>query len=274
MKQLIFEVKRNLRKPPRIYIRSAETAKNYGSFPANEPDKFEGWPMLDENETIEVQHYMANLNAVKYAMGAKALEEQSEYRLRLPIGLADTIDTISLLGNEQNLTLDIYTPMLTALIQELKITTAKFDKHTKSKALIALDKLGLAEYKKADHSTAIKAIFSELKGIYNKSEKLHQQAKALYNKDKSYAPAGIDAMANGEREPSKWLVSCAIAVLLEEKLEIIKNLITHDDFFVLFAKQLLDNHRKEELIKWVKKYDLEFLNNEIENYAVKLQNKN
>jgi len=39
MKRLIFEVKRNLRKPARIYIRSVETAKNYGSFPTNEPNK-------------------------------------------------------------------------------------------------------------------------------------------------------------------------------------------------------------------------------------------
>ena len=135
--------------------------------------------------------------------------------------------------------------------------------------MVLLEKLGIAEYKKVDRSQAVKAIFSELLSIRNKSEKLHNYAKELFGKNKSFSPTTIHNMAKGEISPTKWLVACAISVLLDEKKTILQNIITNNDIFVLLAKQLLDNHRKKELMQLVKKHRLEFLIDHIENYSIK-----
>ncbi|HAU1599261.1 TPA: hypothetical protein JBJ22_12295 [Legionella pneumophila] len=110
---------------------------------------------------------------------------------------------------------------------------------------------------KTDVSLKIQAVFSELLSIHNKSEKLHQKATVLFNKDKSIAPKTIEEIAKGELSTSKWLVACAVEILLEEKPDIVQKILTDDDILFLWANPLLKNHRpiKELLDK------LESLNN-------------
>ncbi|HDV5773765.1 hypothetical protein [Legionella erythra] len=103
----------------------------------------------------------------------------------------------------------------------------------------------------------IQAVFSELLSIHNKSEKLHQKARMLFSKDKSIAPKTIEEIAKGELSTSKWLVACAVEILLEEKPDMVQKVLADDDILFLWANPLLKNHRpiKEMLDK------LESLNN-------------
>lgn len=264
MKLLIFEIKRNLTKSPRIYVKSNSTKDVYGSFHANEPDNFDGWNKMNNLEKVEFKNYINNLQAVQRHLGAQYLDELLDYRLRLPSSLENAIDEISLIYHRASKDFDIYEPIVSAIIQTLKIAITKLeDKEDKAKGLKVLDKLDLAEYKKLDYSREVQAIFAEIIPIYNKSEKLHQKALTLFDKDKSYSPKAIDAMASGNTNPAKWLASCAIAMLLEEKPKVLNSFLTEDDIYMLFAKPLLDNDRASILSKLITKHKLEFLKNKL-----------
>ncbi|STY78881.1 Uncharacterised protein [Legionella wadsworthii] len=65
----------------------------------------------------------------------------------------------------------------------------------------------------------------------------------LFNKDKSIAPKTIEEIAKGELSTSKWLVACAIEILLEEKPDIVQKILSDNDIFFLWATPLLKNHR-------------------------------
>jgi hypothetical protein len=172
MKVLIFEVKRNLKRPPRIYVKSADLKKTYGAFSADNPSQFSGWDELNEQQKAELKHYMQNLTAVSKFLGEKFLNEQTDYRLRLPISFVEALNEISIICDKAEVELDIFEPILATAIQQLKTSVTKLKGDQKTKVITILDKLNLMEYKKVDYTSQIRAIFSELLGIHNKSEKL------------------------------------------------------------------------------------------------------
>ena len=89
-----------------------------------------------------------------------------------------------------------------------------------------------------------------LPSIHNKSEKLHQKAITLFHKDKNIAPKTIEEIAKGELSTSRWLVVCAIEILLEEKPYILQKTLSEEDILFLWANPLLKNNvSKSELIK-------------------------
>ena len=247
MKSLVFTVKRNLNKPPKIYVLSADKKTTYGSFSADNFTQFQNWEQLNSEETIELKQYMNNMAAIERYFSTKALNEQQDFRVRLPESFIQSIHEISLLCLEVNQNIDIYDAMISASIQYLKIITAQLPEEQKHHALAILDKIGLAEYKKVDLSLKIQAVFSELLSIHNKSEKLHQKAIELFHKDKSIAPRTIEEIAKGEAT-SRWLVSCAIDVLLEEKPDIIRKILSNDDLIFLWAKPLINAQYPLELL--------------------------
>ena len=259
MRTLLFDIKRNLKKAPRIHVKSSETGISYGSFLADAPDTFTGWERMNEKEVIELKHYMDNLNAVKQHLGEHALNEQADYRLRLPLRLMGAIEEISQICHRTHTPLDCFEPAITSIIQSLKVATTKLQGDDKTRALACLDRIGLAEYKKMDDTHTIKAIFSELLGLHNKSEKLHQAALELYDKDKSYSPRAIESMATGKSTPSKWLVSCAIDALLAERRNTILALLSNDNLQRLWAKPLLDHGQATVLSERVALYQLELI---------------
>ena len=55
-------------------------------------------------------------------------------------------------------------------------------------------------------------------------------------------------MATGETTPAKWLVSCAIDLLIDERLPILKTMLSGNDMFMLWAKPLLDNGVNQETL--------------------------
>lgn len=232
-----------MNKPPRVHVQSADKKTTYGSFQANNCDEFDSWNKLSQEETIELKHYMNNLRAIEHYFSTKALSEQKDFRIRLPGNFIDVIDEISKLCFEEQVNLNVYDVMISAAIGQLKIKTASLPDDKKQQALMLLNQLGLSENVKADVSLKIQAVFSELLSIHNKSEKLHQKARVLFNKDKSIAPKTIEEIAKGELSTSKWLVACAIEILLEEKPDIVLKILVDDDILFLWANPLLKNHR-------------------------------
>lgn len=242
MKKLLrFEIKQNLRKPPRVYVRSAETAALYGSFKSDATQDFDGFDKLSQDELRELHQFMQNINAVNKYLAPSSTNMLMDFRLRLPVDFIKTLDSLTEICDQEQVELDIYDGVITSIIHQMRIATAKLENTAKMKALALLDKANIADFKKQTHSEQIQSIFSEIQGIYNRSEKLHLKAKMLFDKDKSYSPLAIKGMATGETLPSKWLVACAIEVLLDENPERMKSLLTVNDLFILWAKPLKDS---------------------------------
>ena len=266
-KQLRLEIKQNLRKPPRVYVKSTDLKTTYGSFHVDETEGFEGWGQLSTEQSIELKQFIQNVTAVYKYLKPSPANTLTDFRFRLPYEFMNTLEQIEIICHGENVDLNVFDSMITSMIQQIKIATSKLTGEAKEQVLELLDRANLAEYKKIDFSTQIKAVFSELQSVHNRSEKLHQKAIHLFDKDKSYSPLAIKGMAEGETTPSRWLVSCAIEILIEERLDIMNSMLSIDDIFMLWAKPLLDNSKslddvlikaqllnKDKLISKIKNY--------------------
>lgn len=238
MKNLVFSVKRNLKKPPKIWVLSPDKKTTYGSFSASNPEEFENWDELSIAQKIELKQYMHNMAAISHHFDKSSLNEQADFRLRLPSSFIQCINEIDELAFNRNIELDIFEPLIVAMIQKLKIVTAQLPDFEKKLATAALERIGLAEYEKIDYSRQIQAIFSEVMMVHNKSEKLKLVAKELFDKEKGVSPKTIESISNGTLSTSRWFVTCAIEVLLKEKLDFLKTSLSLDDLFILWVKPL------------------------------------
>jgi hypothetical protein len=260
MKHLIFNVKRNLKKPPKIYVVSPDKKITYGSFSASNPDEFENWDALSIPQKIELTQYMHNMQAICNHLDASSLNEQTDFRLRLPLSFIQCINEINTLAIKNDVEMDLFEPILVALIQQLKIVSTKLPANEKKLAFAAIEKIGLSEYRKMDYSKQIQGIFHSLLAIPNKSEKLQLYAKELFNKDKIITPKSIEDIANGNLTTSKWVVACAIEILLIEHPTALEKGLSADDLFMLWVKPLQNSkYLKHELItkaKLLKKPEL------------------
>ncbi|HAT7841114.1 TPA: hypothetical protein JAZ57_13055 [Legionella pneumophila] len=247
-KVLRFEMKQNLRRPTRIYVKSPDLKTSYGYFHADNPSSFDGWSLLTEEQTTELALFIQNINAINALLGSEASNKLMDFRFRLPIDFVTTLHELTSLFNHQNIKYNFFEAALTGIIQQMKMATVQLDDGKKQEALTLLDKIGLATYKKLDLTSPVQAVFSELLAVHNKSEKLHKKALALFDKDKSYSPKAIEGMASGESQPARWLVACAIDVLIEERLPILERCLNDNELFLLWAKPLLDNEFNRELL--------------------------
>lgn len=254
MKKLLrFEIKQNLRKPSRVYVKSVDSKTIYGSFQINSPDDFDGWDKLSFEENLELRQFIQNINAVNKYLRPNASNAMADLRFRLPIEVIEALEDLQVLCDDNNVPLDIYDSMVTGIIHQMRIATSRLENSPKMKALAILDKVNIADFKKQTHVEQIQSVFAEIQSIYNRSEKLHQKALTLFNKDKSYSPMAIKGMATGETLPSKWLVSCAVDLLIDEQLERVKSLLTENDLYLLWAKPLKDStYSKEQLLQRAK----------------------
>lgn len=257
MKKLLrFEIKQNLRKPPRVYVRSTETGELYGSFSTDATSNFDGFDKLSHEELIELRQYMQNINAVNKYLAPSPANMLTDFRLRLPVLFIETLDQLMDICDQADVELDVFDGIITSIIHQMRIATSKLDNAPKIKALALLNGANIADFKKQTHTEQIQSIFSELQSVYNRSEKLQLKASSLFNKDKSYSPRAIKGMAIGETLPSKWLVACAIDLLLDEMPERIKKFLTINDLFLLWGKPLKDsNYSNEHLINRAKLFE-------------------
>lgn len=239
-KLLVFEIKHNLHRAARVYVKSPNLKIIYGSFNTDNTSVFEGWDKLTTEQTIELNQFMQNLNAVTDHLKPVGNNALTDFRFRLPVNLINALNALSVICHSEGIELNVYDSMVLNIIQQMKVVTTKLSNDAKLNAFNILENAGIAEYKKQDYRSQIQAIFTELHNIHNKSEKLHKKAKLLFEKEKSYSPKAIESMATGESNPSKWLVSCAIDVLVDEQFNLSKTL-SEDDIFMLWAKPLLDN---------------------------------
>ena len=271
-KSLTFEIKQNLHRPPRVYVKSPDLKKVYGSFNTDNPDSFDGWEHLTEAQAIELMQYIQNVTAINEYLNPVINRVFTDFRFRLPVNIINTLNGITALCNKEKIELNIYTPMILNLVQQMKIAASRLSEPNKTEAHNLLNMAGIAEYKKMDFDSQIQAIFTDLLSIHNKSEKLHEKAKLLFQKDKSYSPKAIESMASGLTNPSRWLVSAALDVLIEEKIDIMK-IISEDDFFMLWAKPLLDNGFNEKmLLSKIQSLKMIAIEEKINNYPSKTTN--
>lgn len=249
MKKLLrFEIKQNLRRPTRIYVKSSDLKTCYGYFHSDNPSSFDGWSLLSKEQATELSLFVHNIEAINVLLGSNSSNKLMDFRFRLPIDFVKTVHELTSLFNHQGIKYNFFEAALNGIIQQMKMATAQLDDEEKQDALSLMDKIGLATYKKLDLSSPIQAVFSELLAIHNKSEKLHKKALILFDKDKSYSPNAIESMASGESQPAKWLVSCAIDILIEERLNILEKCLNENELFLLWAKPLLDNKFNRELL--------------------------
>lgn len=247
-KQLRFEIKQNLRKPARVYVKSPDLKTIFGSFTLADPDSFDSWQDLNSAQKVELRLYIDNLSAINKHIKPEINDPLADIRLRVPASFVDGLTELTDICINNNVEMDIFDPVITSIIQKMKISTAKLEGDDKSKALQILDRLKIADFKSQDHKPQIQAIFNELNGIYNRSEKLHKRTIELHNKDKSYSPRAIKGMGAGETTPAKWLVSCAIDILIDEKPEILKSMLTPDDIKMLYIRPLLKAKSSKEFL--------------------------
>lgn len=267
MKTLLFNVKRNLTKPPKIYVLSPDKKITYGSFISDNPSEFTQWDALNLEQTIELKQYIHNMNALSTHFSA-SLNEQTDFRLRLPMNFIQCINDINAIAVKNDMEVDIFESMITAIIQQLKISIAKFPMEEKQQALAILNKIGLSEYKKMDYSRQIQAVFSELLLIHNKSEKLEKKAKELFNKEKYITPKSLEDIAHGHLETSLWVTTTALEILLQENPHVLKKTFSADDLFILWAKQLLDRgHARDEVLHKAEGLNKQELINKIRGYT-------
>lgn len=265
MKKLLrLEIKQNLRRPPRVYVKSTDLKITYGSFPVDNPDSFDGWDELSTGQTVELKQFIQNVEAVYRYLSPSPANSLTDFRFRLPYEFIELLEQVELLCHEDNVEIDIFDSMISGIIQQMKIAVTKLSDSNKKQALTLLDKANLAEYKKVDFNNQIKSVFSELQAVFDRSEKLHTKALNLFAKDKSYSPLAIKGMAEGETTPSKWLISCAIDVLIDERSEILKKILTTDDIYMLWAKPLLNaQHSEQDIIKRIKSLHIKSLEKRI-----------
>ena len=273
-KVLRFEIKQNLRRPARVYVKSPDLKISYGYFHADNPSAFEGWGKLSSEQTIELKLFIQNIDAINTLLDKDSSSSLIDFRFRLPIDFVATINELGSLLVQEGIEFNLFESAITGMIQQLKIATAKLNDKEKRQALTMLDKIGLADYKKLDFTQQKQAVFSELLAIHNKAEKLHEKALHLFKKDKSFSPLAIEGMATGDSDmiPSNWLVACAIDIIIDEKLSILKAVLSDNDIFVLWAKPLLDNGFNErDLIKKVRELKFHGLETKINEYTTPVQ---
>ncbi len=90
-----------------------------------------------------------------------------------------------------------------------------------------------------DYSKKIQGIFTELLTITHKSEKLETAAKELFHKDKILTPKSINKIACGNMPTTKWIVTCAIDILITERPTSVKQFLSLDELFTLWAIPLI-----------------------------------
>lgn len=267
-KLLAFEIKHNLRRPARVYVKSPDLKTIYGSFSLDNTNAFENWEALTLAQQTELKQFIHNIDAVNKHIKPEINDVLTEFRLRLPISLIHALNELSIICNKENVELNVYEPIILNIIQQMKISTAKLSNENKTEAFSILEKANIAEYKKIDYSSQIQGIFAELLYIHNKSEKLYEKAKSLFEKDKSYSPKALESMACGESNPSKWLVSCAIDLLFDEEKDI-NSLLSEDDLFMLWVKPQLDqNLDNDRIIQRISHLNLDGLTERTKSYTI------
>ncbi|WP_199741699.1 hypothetical protein [Legionella sp. km535] len=152
-----------------------------------------------------------------------------EHQLILTINNEQIRITTFLTDEPGNIKLGIDAPGI--LVNREEVYKRKLEHHQPEQS----DKLSI------DYSKKVQEIFTRLNSITHKSEKLETAAKKLFDKDKILTPKSINKIACGEMNTTKWIITCAIDVLITERALSVKKVLSPDELYQLWAKPLL-NH--------------------------------
>lgn len=237
-KYLRFEIKQNLHNPGRVYVRKADSKDLCGSFRLDTPDDFDNWDSLNGDEKVELNFFIKNIKAINSHLLINHSESLSDIRLRLPDSLVKGLYDISRLCEKNGTNFNIFDSIITSIVQNIKVSTNELCEPDKQEAQRIIERLNLTGINKQDHKDQIRVVFSELQKVLDFSQKLYLKSDILFEKNKRYSNRAIQGMALGETVPSKWLVSCAIDILLDESPSVIQTILTPDDFFMLYIRPM------------------------------------
>lgn len=241
MKHLTYRWRINLAKAPRVSVHNASTLKKYGAFSADNPEDFDGWQNLNEAERVEFCQYMQNLKSVTTHFGKPALNQIARLTLLLPSPVLEVIDNFHKLCEKEGVNFDLPGVLVNSVVQSLKAATPQLYGDAKMAALKELEKIGLAQYTKLDFDVQIRAIFSELLTVPDGVIHLESTTQTLFGKKKRISATMLKKIASGEEKTSKWLCSCVIQVLHEQKPKSLDGLLSEQELFSLWLKPLIDN---------------------------------
>lgn len=141
MKKLLrFEIKHNLRRASRVYVKSTDSKVLYGSFHMDKPDSFEGWDKLSIKQTIELKQFMQNINAVYKHLHPALPLTLIDFRFRLPYEFIETLDQISIICHQHNVDFNIFDPMIKSITRQITVAVSKLTGQSKKQATDILDK--------------------------------------------------------------------------------------------------------------------------------------
>lgn len=119
-----------------------------------------------------------------------------------------------------------------------------------------------------DFSKKIQALFTALLLVTNPSEQLEVAAKQLFDKVKTLSLLTLEQIARGERATSKWIITCALDVLIQAQSNVVQSLFSSDELFIFFARPLLNRKfSHQELLKSVSYMEMPLLIEQITDYS-------
>lgn len=120
----------------------------------------------------------------------------------------------------------------------------------------------------SDFPKKIQALFTALLSVTNKSEKLEVAAKKLFDKVKILTPLTLEQIARGDRPTTKWIITCAIDVLINEQSTAVQSLFSLDELFIFWARPLLNRKfNPQELLQKVTYMEMPLLLEKISSYS-------
>jgi len=182
-------------------------------------EEIAGWEKFTAVQKLELQNYVANVRFVidKLQLPAKL---NRDYRLSLPDPFQAILVKLLDRARTNQINFDPMTAMLNGLLNHIA-TTEKRLKTIGEPSVLAEFNINFSHNEKTELDKEIrkyaKKIFKRLLTVPNNLEKYTNVAHECYNKETNLNSTTIAKYAEGKSKPSKWSISCALAVLGNEK---------------------------------------------------------
>ena len=225
-KKLIFTLRLNKTKPPRIQLTDSETKRSIGSLPIDieKPEDFAGWHTLSEEQQFELMMYVDNVRYAIEKLHAKpTLQDFGAIRIGAPDNLVGAMEQLYKEAQAQAIRFNPMDAMFNGLINYMRSVEKKLKKNNPTLNVLPAIGIELAssqEVFKKERGKYVRKIFSALLKVFNQQDKFLAISRD-YNKNQVLADRVISLIAEGKSKASTWQVSCALSVLGKEKADFI-----------------------------------------------------
>jgi hypothetical protein len=217
MTVLRFEPMHLRKKPAVIYVKDTGTNLMITKFDINiqRAEEVDGWEDFNPKQKLEVQNYIANLRFIIDKFHSN-ISINRAYRFSLPEDFQLALVEMAELARKHHIEFDPMSAMLTGLLNHVRTTEKRLNAFEEINILPKLG-INLIDDEKIAHDKETrkytKKIFKHLLSVQNYLGKYASLAKSLYDKEMNLNSTAIVRYAEGEAKPSQWSVSCALALL-------------------------------------------------------------